>query len=89
MINIIEQVSEPSRIKQLDLLHDCADICGVTGQFVAANSRFKREIVKICYVICHECAQECMQFNDRKSLHCAKECIYCTNACKGYLEENQ
>src|SRR5579862_9231101 len=43
----------------IELDRDCADICSLTVQYLARDSRFSGEIAKECAVICGACAKEC------------------------------
>jgi|GEM_PF-3503400 len=36
------------RIRQLVLLRDCADICGLTANYVARNSMFAKQTAQLC-----------------------------------------
>lgn len=72
------------RTKQLKLLRDCADICGLTSKFIARKSCFAREIAGLCSYICECCARECMKYSDPESQNCAAICMNCSRECKAF-----
>lgn len=73
-----------TRVKQLVLLRDCADICGLTAKFVARNSIFARDCARLCACICEACGKECARFPDAESQHCARVCFHCARACMAF-----
>lgn len=72
------------RTKQLILLRDCADICGLTAKFVARGSMFSRDTAALCACICEACGKECAKFPDPESQNCAKVCLHCARECMAY-----
>lgn len=72
------------RMKQLQLLRDCADICGLTAKYVARNSPFAKTTASLCARICEACGSECARFPDMESQHCARVCMNCAKECRAY-----
>jgi hypothetical protein len=72
------------RVMQLHLLHDCADICGLTAKFVARNSVFARATAGLCACICEVCGAECAKYPDPASQACAQMCLHCAKACRAF-----
>ena len=75
------------RTKQLVLLRDCADICGLTAKYVARGSMFSKQTAVLCACICEACAQECMRFQDAMSQNCAQICLHCARECINFARE--
>lgn len=73
-----------ARAMQMQLLHDCADICGLTAKFLARNSMFARQAAALCACICMVCGNECARFPDPMSQHCACVCLHCARACQAF-----
>ncbi|ERJ12033.1 four-helix bundle copper-binding protein [Haloplasma contractile] len=74
------------RLKQLDLLRDCADVCGTTVKFIASGSRFARNMAAQCAEICERCGNECARFPDRESRRCARICLHCARECRRFAQ---
>lgn len=72
------------RAEQMQLLHDCADICGLTAKFLARNSMFARQTAALCACICLVCGCECARFPDPMSQHCAQVCLHCARECQAF-----
>lgn len=73
-----------ARLVQLQLLRDCADICGLTAKFIARNSVFAKCIANICAYICEMCGRECLRFPDVESQNCARICLHCAQQCRTF-----
>ncbi|MDK2934371.1 MAG: hypothetical protein PWP27_2181 [Clostridiales bacterium] len=73
-----------ARIRQLQLLRDCADICGLTAKYVARNSAFAKPMADFCANICEVCGRECARFPDSESQHCAQICFNCARECRAF-----
>ncbi|MBB6215424.1 hypothetical protein HNQ80_001513 [Anaerosolibacter carboniphilus] len=74
-----------TRVVQLHLLRDCADICGLTAKYIARNSTFAKHIANICVCICEVCGGECARFSDPKSQNCARVCLHCAQQCRAFV----
>ena len=72
------------RMRQLQLLRDCADICSLTAKYVARSSTFSKITVSLCARICEACGNECAKFPDMESQHCAHVCMNCARECQAY-----
>lgn len=72
------------RTRQLILLRDCADICGLTAKYVARDSIFARQCAVLCACVCEVCGAECARFPDRESQHCAMVCMHCARECRAF-----
>jgi hypothetical protein len=74
-----------SRVYQLKLLRDCADICTAACQFMARNSHFSNAIAQLCAFICETCGNECLKFQDQESQFCGYTCLHCAKECRALL----
>jgi len=72
------------RGKQLMLLRDCADICGLTAKYIARCSPFAKHMAHLCAMICQVCGTECSRFPDAESQYCAQVCLNCAQACQAF-----
>ncbi len=72
------------RVMQLQLLRDCADICGLTAKYIARYSVFSKCTANLCGYICEVCGSECAKFNDVESQHCARVCMSCGKMCREF-----
>ena len=72
------------RVMQLQLLRDCADICGLTVKYIARHSIFSKCIANLCAYICEMCGRECSRFSDAESQHCARICLKCARECSAF-----
>jgi hypothetical protein len=72
------------RLRQLQLLRDCADICGLTAKYIARNSMFARPAANLCASICEACGAECARFPDAESQNCARVCMNCARECRAF-----
>lgn len=72
------------RVRQAQLLRDCADICGLTAKYAARNSMFARHVAHLCAMICEACGTECARFPDQMSQHCAQVCMNCARECRTF-----
>ncbi|WP_425447440.1 hypothetical protein [Dethiothermospora halolimnae] len=74
------------RRRQLTLLRDCADICGLTQKYIARKSPFSRDMAKLCASVCEACGCECSRFPDRESQNCACICLNCARECMEFAK---
>lgn len=72
------------RVRQLELLRDCADICDCTQKFIARHSSFAKAIATLCANVCEICANECLKFPDADSQNCGHICINCARECRAF-----
>lgn len=78
------QCDYQARIRQAELLRDCAAICTLTAKFIARESCFDKCITGVCADICQTCGEECAKFEDKKSQHCSQVCLNCAKECRGF-----
>lgn len=71
--------------KCIKLDKDCAEMCGLALSFVASNSTFRNDVLRLCATICEACAEECGKFPEDHCQQCAKACQECAEACKAFL----
>ncbi|MEW9124155.1 MAG: four-helix bundle copper-binding protein [Thermotaleaceae bacterium] len=72
------------RVVQLQLLRDCADMCGITAKYIARTSCSAKITAGLCACICELCAVECAKFPDPESQHCAQVCLHCARDCRAF-----
>lgn len=73
-----------TRVRQLQLLHDCADICTLTAKYVARHSAFSKHTAHLCGQICEICGNECAKFSDEESQECSRICLNCARECRAF-----
>lgn len=62
-------------------LNECACICKEAASFMAIDSKYAKDICKLCEKICNDCATECGMFKDSHCQTCAQECKACASMC--------
>lgn len=82
--NIMREPDCGARVKQAQLLADCADICSLTAKCAARGSGYARQIASICEDICEDLRAECAKFTDCASRDCAKICACCARECDSF-----
>ena len=65
----------------IQMLVECAEICKVSGAFMAMDAQHAINICQLCATICQKCEQECAMFKDEHCKACANECKTCANEC--------
>ena len=66
----------------LTRLIDCAEICQMTGSFVARNSELHLTVRRACVEVCLQCADYCQGFEyDERAQTCAAACRRCAESC--------
>lgn len=73
-----------ARLRQLELLRDCADICAFTVKFIARHSSFAKAAANLCASICEVCGNECLRFPDAESQNCGHICLSCARECRAF-----
>ncbi|MBC2582051.1 four-helix bundle copper-binding protein [Clostridium sp. DJ247] len=73
-----------SRRRQIQLLHDCADICTLTAKYIARRSPFAKSTANLCASICEACGAECAKFPDPESQNCSQICLNCARECRSF-----
>ena len=74
------KVEAMSRCILLD--RDCASICRLASQFMAAGSPFAARLCALCAEVCEACAAECEKHEAGHCRDCAKACRECANQCR-------
>lgn len=62
-------------VRCIKLNRDCAAICALAMEAMAADSEFVKQICKLCAEICDACEDECKKHSHME--HCSK----CAEAC--------
>jgi hypothetical protein len=69
------------------LLQDCAQICGVSADFMTRSSPMHVHTCLACSEICDACAQECERHPDDAAMkRCARACRACAESCRKMAE---
>jgi len=69
--------------RHIQVLIDCADICGTSSRFLMRDSRFHAHTCRACAAVCDSCAHDCRQLgNDPMMLNCAEACERCAESCR-------
>jgi hypothetical protein len=72
-------------VQCIRLDRDCAKICHITSGFIASNSPFATEMVKLCEDICRKNAEECEKHDMDHCQRCAEACRECADACQSFV----
>ncbi len=64
---------------------ECADVCTLTAQFVATDSRFADKMLQLCKSICITCEEICRAHPADHCQKCADACHQCHLACEEYI----
>ena len=81
-----DDVKMMARCIQTDL--DCADICSLTAKYVARESEFTSDILRLCIDICKACYEECKKHDHDHCQKCAEKCKECYEACEAYAAQH-
>ena len=77
-----------SDASHIQLLIDCADICGTSARFLMRDSRFHAHTCLACATVCNHCAHDCRQLgDDAEMLDCAEMGERCAESCRKMAEE--
>jgi len=78
---VIRCYCDKTRVRQLRLLRDCADICSLTAKYIARDSVCAKPTAELCADICEICGEECAKHPDHQSQHCSRVCLHCAREC--------
>ena len=69
--------------KHQRLLHDCAQICQTSADFMLRTSHYHGLTCGVCAEVCQACAQECERLvaGDDVMRQCADACRQCAESC--------
>lgn len=85
MVHHLIKMHDPKRrMRQIQLLQDCADICGLTANYIARMSPFSKYIAEVCAAICEYCGNECLRHPDPESQRCGQICLHCARECRAF-----
>lgn len=72
--------AEPTHLRRL---HDCAQICITSADFMLRGSDLHPQVCGICAQVCERCAESCEQFGeDAQMQECAEICRRCAESCR-------
>ena len=72
-----------SDANHIRLLADCAQICGVSADFMTRGSPRHTRTCRICADICAACADDCGKMSDDAQMkRCADTCRRCSVSCR-------
>jgi hypothetical protein len=75
-----DDIEMMSRTIKLD--HDCAAVCILNMQLMAANSELVGQICKLCMEVCNICAEACEEYDYMVQCKiCAEACRKCAIEC--------
>ncbi len=66
----------------IKLDRDCADICGLSAQFMARDSASAAQLCGLCATICDACGAECAKHQMEHCQQCAEACKKCAEECR-------
>lgn len=78
----LQEPDVQARVKCIQTLHDCVEICLTAAHFMAGNSPHSSAICNVCATICEECATHCEMFKDPHCQECANICHSCAEMCR-------
>lgn len=73
-----------TRAAQLQLLHDCMDVCSLTAKYIARASTFAKHLAAVCAHVCEMCGNHCLMHPDPQSQHCGQVCLECARECAAF-----
>lgn len=82
MVHCLAQGGPHATRDHIRLLMDCSEICALTSDFLSRGSPFHRQTCQACAMICEECAEDCLTFNDPIMNRCAEACRACAKSCR-------
>jgi hypothetical protein len=80
-------VANMAQCIRLDL--DCAALCRLAALLMTRDSRFAKELCRVCAVACDACAAECLRHDAEHCRACARACRRCAEACRRMASEAQ
>ncbi len=68
----------------IGLLHDCAQICATSADFMLRGSSLHWRTCAVCAEVCRACAEDCDRIagGDEMMQRCAQECRRCAESCE-------
>lgn len=78
----LQEPDVSARVRCIQLLRDCADICVMAVRWMARGSSNINKICGLCADVCDACAAECARFKDAHCQRCADECRKCAAECR-------
>lgn len=78
----LQEPDVQARIRCIQILRDCADICFFASAYMARGSNYAKMICGLCAQICEACATECAAFKDEHCQKCAAACRSCAEECR-------
>ena len=84
MVNYcVEKGGEYANPKHIQLLQDCARVCGIAANFMIRKSEFHSLTCATCAKICLVCAESCEAFPDDEMMKsCAEACRASAKSCE-------
>ena len=79
-VSCLEEKEVQHLVKCIRLDLECAVICRAAAELMSLDSRFSKEICKLCATICNDCAEICEQHANMGMEHC-RECAEACRAC--------
>ena len=75
------------------LLADCAQICGVSADFMLRGSDLHSNTCEVCATVCHRCGEDCDRIGgggggggDQQMKLCADTCRRCAASCRSMAQ---
>ncbi len=78
----LELGGEHAEPRNVNLLLDCARICGATADFMLRNSTYYPQTCGLAADICDECADNCDRFEEDFMRECGGFCRRCAESCR-------
>jgi hypothetical protein len=79
----LQQGGRHAEANHVRLLHDCAEICQTSANFMLRGSDLHYLTCGACAEICQRCAEDCERMaDDLRMAACAEECRRCAAMCR-------
>lgn len=80
----IELGAKYSEISHVRALHDCAQLCATSADFMLRRSDLHQKTCGLCAEACERCADDCERLADGDELlrRCAAICRTCAKSCR-------
>lgn len=86
MVYCLEKDGTHAEVDHINLLKDCAKICGLSSDFMLRDSEFAAQLCELCAQLCESCAKDCDTLDGETMRQCAETCRECAKACRNMVE---
>ncbi len=83
-VHCLQMGGRHAELEHQRTLHDCAQICATSADFMLRMSPFHTRTCGVCAEVCEACAASCEQLagGDQQMTACAEMCRRCAGSCR-------